>query len=144
MEPIPEIPAEHSQRGGETTQYNNPEMTSWRERENRDNGKDKEPARMEIYAPDLAGVGMLDGRPADEEVGSVNARKGGTNGEEEDKTTATGGASSDRQRDTAILMGETQLLGMTTNRNTDREQSVVQGASDPTSGSSKRIRTSAA
>jgi len=119
-------------------------MTSGRERENGDKGEDKEPARMEIYTSDLAGVGMLDGRPADEEVASVNARKGGTNGEEEDKTAATWGASSDPQRDTAILMGEIQLLEMTTNPNSDREQNVVQDPSDPTSAPSKQIRTSAA
>jgi len=118
-------------------------MTSGRERENGDKGEDKEPARMEIYAPDLAGVGMLDGRPADEEVGSVNARKKGMNWEEEDKTAATWGVSSDPQRDAAILMGEMQLLEMTTNPNNDREQNVVQDASDPTSASSKQIRTSA-
>ena len=96
---------------------------------------------MEIYAPAPSGTGMLDGRPADGEVGSINPRNKGTNGEEKNKTATTGDLSSGLKRDTAIL-GEVQLFEMTTNRNNEREHDVVQDANDPASTPSKRKHVS--
>jgi len=119
-------------------------MTSGRERKGDNKGKGEERTRMEIYVPDPAGIGMLDGRSADWEVGGINPRKKGMNGEEEVKIAPTGDLSSGPQRDTAILVGEIQLLEVTTNRNDDREQNVVQDPSDPASKTGKRKLTSAA
>jgi len=114
-------------------------MTSERKHRREDDGKDNEPARMEIYVPDPSGIGMQGGGPADGRVGSIDAREKGTNGEEQDKAATTEDLSSGPQRDTSILiLVKTQLLEMTTNRINEREQVVIQDANDPASTPSKR------